>query len=114
MVIILPPVWAPPPVSLSISASIAAVCLATISGGKELLEKKAEIIAGPLADSDMGKKQLTSIDAEIARLTGGGSQGGQSGGKMVTMADIRATAAKQGMTEKQVMDAAKAKGYTIQ
>jgi hypothetical protein len=81
---------------------------------KELLEKKAEIIAGPLADSDMGKKQLTSIDAEIARLTGGGSQGGQSGGKMVTMADIRATAAKQGMTEKQVMDAAKAKGYTIQ
>jgi hypothetical protein len=33
---------------------------------------------------------------------------------MITMADIKATAAKQGMTEKQVRDAALAKGYVIQ
>jgi len=34
-------------------------------------------------------------------------------GKVVSMADIKATAAASGKTEKEVMDAAKARGYTI-
>jgi hypothetical protein len=51
---------------------------------KELLGKRAEIIAGPLADSDMGKKQLASIDAELKTLSGESQSGGQSGGRMGT------------------------------
>lgn len=37
-----------------------------------------------------------------------------TGGKVMTMDDVRATAARAGKTEQQVMEAAKAKGYTIQ
>jgi hypothetical protein len=81
---------------------------------KGLQEELVKAISGPMADGKVGQAQIARIRSEIANLSGDGGSGGQSGGKMVTMADIRATAAKQGMTEKQVMDAAKAKGYTIQ
>jgi hypothetical protein len=75
-----------------------------------LYKKKADVVGSSLPP-EMVAKQTAAIDAEIDKLTGGGAQ---TGGKMITMADIRATAANRGMTEKQVMDAAKAKGYTIQ
>jgi hypothetical protein len=79
------------------------------AGLEYLYKKKADVVSSSLPP-EMVAKQTAAIDAEIAKLTGGG----QSGGKIATMADIRATAAKQGMTEKQVMDAAIAQGYTIQ
>jgi hypothetical protein len=41
-------------------------------------------------------------------------RGGASSGKITTMAEIRAVAAKRGVPEQQIMDAAKAKGYIIQ
>ena len=77
---------------------------------KSLYEELAKAISSPMANDKIGQDKIASLRNEIAKVTGGG----QSGGKIATMADIRATAAKQGMTEKQVMDAAIAQGYTIQ
>jgi hypothetical protein len=80
------------------------------AGLEALYKKKADVVSSSLPP-DMVAKQTAAIDAEIAKLTGGSRP---SGGKMITEADIKATAAKQGMTEKQVRDAALAKGYVIQ
>jgi hypothetical protein len=80
------------------------------AGLEALYKKKADVVSSSLPP-DMVAKQTAAIDAEIAKLTGGSRP---SGGKIITEADIKATAAKQGMTEKQVRDAALAKGYVIQ
>jgi hypothetical protein len=78
---------------------------------KGLQDELVKAIGSPLANEKTGQEKIATLRSEIAKLTGGSSQ---SGGKMITMADIKATAAKQGMTEKQVRDAALAKGYVIQ
>jgi hypothetical protein len=77
---------------------------------KSLYEELAKAISSPMANDKIGQDKIALLRAEIAKASGGS----QGGGKIATMADIRATAAKQGMTEKQVMDAARAQGYTIQ
>jgi hypothetical protein len=73
-----------------------------------LYKRLVELETAPVV-TDSQKSAILKIKSDIAKITGG-----QSGGKIVTMADIRTTAASRGMTEKQVMDAAKAQGYIIQ
>ncbi len=45
---------------------------------KELLEKKAAIIAGPTVGTSLGDKSLASIDAELKRLSGDSQSGGRT------------------------------------
>jgi hypothetical protein len=78
-----------------------------LKAGLEALYKKKADVVGSSLPPEMVAKQTAAIDAEIAKLTGGG-------GKITTMAEIRAVAAKRGVPEQQIMDAAKAKGYIIQ
>jgi hypothetical protein len=76
----------------------------------ELFKKKAEIVSSQFSLPDQ-QNALARIDKEIQSVTG---RGGASSGKITTMAEIRAVAAKRGVPEQQIMDAAKAKGYIIQ
>jgi hypothetical protein len=76
----------------------------------KLLERKIELETAPFL-TDQQKTALVGLNNQIAKITGGGGAGG---GKITTMAEIRAVAAKRGVPEQQIMDAAKAKGYTIQ
>jgi len=65
--------------------------------------KKSWITANPQsADEEGGAPAPKPATAKPATV-----------GKVVSMADIKATAAASGKTEKEVMDAAKARGYTI-
>lgn len=80
-----------------------------------------------LKDYNASKEKQEFARSEIERLTGelrnlptpGGAPNQKpstppaTGGKTMTMADVRATAAASGKTEDQVIAAAKAKGYTI-
>jgi hypothetical protein len=77
----------------------------------ELFKKKAEIVSSQFSLPEQQAQALARIDKEIQGVTG---RGGASSGKITTMAEIRAVAAKRGVPEQQIMDAAKAKGYTIQ
>jgi hypothetical protein len=43
-----------------------------------------------------------------------GAGAGAAPGKVMTMADVKATAARSGKSEQEVIQAAKAKGFTIQ
>jgi hypothetical protein len=54
---------------------------------------------------------LQGVNAKISQMAGIGSI---AGGKTMSMADVKATAASSGKTEQQVIEAAKARGYTIQ
>ena len=76
----------------------------------KLLERKIELETAPFL-TDQQKTALVGLNNQIAKITGGGGAGG---GKITTMAEIRAVAAKRGVPEQQIMDAAKAKGYIIQ
>ena len=51
---------------------------------------------------------MKNIEVRNGIVDSGGSD------KVMTMADVKATAASSGRTEQQVIDAAKARGYTIQ
>jgi len=54
---------------------------------------------------------LQDVNAKISQMAGIGSI---AGGKTMSMADVKTTAASSGKTEQQVIEAAKARGYTIQ
>lgn len=54
---------------------------------------------------------LQGVNAKISQMAGIGSI---AGGKTMSMADVKATAASSGKTEQQVIEAAKSRGYTIQ
>ena len=54
---------------------------------------------------------LEAVNAKISQMAGLGSI---AGGKTMSMADVKTTAASSGKTEQQVIEAAKARGYTIQ
>jgi len=59
------------------------------------------------------KKDYPTLD-EYLVSKGLSSRGGASGSKIMTMADVKTTAEKSGRSEQEVMNAARAKGYTIQ
>ena len=59
------------------------------------------------------KKDYPTLD-EYLVSKGLSSRGGSSGSKIMTMADVKTTAEKSGRSEQEVMNAARAKGYTIQ
>lgn len=75
--------------------------------GKELAKAKVEI-AGSMLPPDLKKERLAGI-AALERQMGGGASS-----KVMSRADVAATAKASGKTEKQVIDAATAQGYTIQ
>jgi hypothetical protein len=54
---------------------------------------------------------LQGVNAKISQMAGIGSI---AGGKTMSMVDVKTTAASSGKTEQQVIEAAKARGYTIQ
>lgn len=74
---------------------------------KELAKAKVEI-AGSMLPPDLKKERLAGI-AALERQMGGGASS-----KVMSRADVAATAKASGKTEKQVIDAATAQGYTIQ
>jgi hypothetical protein len=76
---------------------------------QELLKKKADVISGPMGNSELGLKQLAAIDAEIAKLSRTTAPA-----KTATMADIQATAKARGKTVQETLAAAKAQGFVVQ
>jgi hypothetical protein len=74
--------------------------------GKEIAKKKVEIAAMP--DTPLKQQMLASL-AALERQQGGGSQV-----KVMSRADVAATAKASGKTEQQVIEAAQARGFTIQ
>jgi hypothetical protein len=58
-------------------------------------------------------KKYATLD-EYLVSKGLSSRGGSSGSKIMTMADVKTTAERSGRSEQEVMNAARAKGYTIQ
>jgi hypothetical protein len=58
-------------------------------------------------------KKYATLD-EYLVSKGLSSRGGSSGSKIMTMADVKTTAEKSGRSEQEVINAARAKGYTIQ
>ena len=79
---------------------------------KDLYKKKSDVISGPLAGSELGLKQLASIDAELLRLANVSRQ--PTTAKTATMADIEATAKARGKTVQDTLAAAKAQGFVVQ
>jgi hypothetical protein len=76
---------------------------------QELLKKKADVISGPMGNSELGLKQLAAIDAEIAKLSRTTAPA-----KTATMADIEATAKARGKTVQETLAAAKSQGFVVQ
>jgi hypothetical protein len=74
--------------------------------GKEIAKKRVEIAAMP--DTPMKQQMLASL-AVLERQQGEGSQV-----KVMSRADVAATAKASGKTEQQVIEAAQARGFTIQ
>lgn len=75
------------------------------------LQKQMENFAVPAAQRQAAAEQLIAVNAKISQMAGIGSI---AGGKTMSMADVKTTAASSGKTEQQVIEAAKARGYTIQ
>jgi len=75
------------------------------------LQKQMENFAVPAPQRQAAAEQLLAVNAKISQMAGLGSI---AGAKTMSMADVKATAASSGKTEQQVIEAAKARGYTIQ
>ena len=81
---------------------------------KALQKDYRDSIANPLTPAAQKAKDaalLEAVNAKISQMAGIGSI---AGGKTMSMADVKTTAASSGKTEQQVIEAAKARGYTIQ
>lgn len=81
---------------------------------KTLQKVYSDSVANPLTPAAQKAKDaalLEGVNAKISQMAGIGSI---AGGKTMSMADVKTTAASSGKTEQQVIEAAKARGYTIQ
>jgi hypothetical protein len=70
------------------------------------------------ADKEWNESRMLRMDwnnnYQAYMASKGLSVSGQGAPKVMSMADVKETAKKSGRTEKEVIDAAKSKGYTIQ
>jgi hypothetical protein len=81
---------------------------------KTLQKVYSDSVANPMTPAAQKAKDaalLEAVNAKISQMAGIGSI---AGGKTMSMADVKATAASSGKTEQQVIEAAKSRGYTIQ
>jgi hypothetical protein len=81
---------------------------------KTLQKVYSDSVSNPLTPAAQKAKDaalLEGVNAKISQMAGLGSI---AGGKTMSMADVKTTAASSGKTEQQVIEAAKARGYTIQ
>jgi len=81
---------------------------------KTLQKVYSDSVANPMTPAAQKAKDaalLEAVNAKISQMAGIGSI---AGGKTMSMADVKTTAASSGKTEQQVIEAAKARGYTIQ